>query len=74
MITPEDRQVIQEVVCLVESDLKRQEKQIERRLVFIELVLLVIAIGVTVFIPLYAAPTVFVPNVVLRGYQIWSNS
>lgn len=70
MISDDDRQAITEIVCLVEKEFKQEDHKRERALVIIELVLLPIAVIVMLLIPSLAAPAVFIPNIVLRAYQI----
>lgn len=69
-MTPEDKKEIQEIICQVETDLKSHEDERERRLLIIEFCLLPIAATLLILYPIPAASAVFLPNLVLRAYQI----
>lgn len=69
-MSPEDKDEIQAIVCRVELDLRTQEQHDQRRLMWLELALLPIAIVLVILWPLPAGGIVLIPNLVLRGYQL----
>lgn len=69
-MTPEDKADIQAIVCLVEKDLRSQQRKSERKLIAIELAMLPLAITLLILYPIPAAWSVLLPNVVLRAYQV----
>lgn len=72
-MTPEEIKTIGDVVRRTETDIRRERDSLEDKLVFIELVLLPVAMIVTVFLPSITGTIVFMPNLILRAYQFYRN-